>query len=74
MVDTHTSATAKVQEIEFDIALTVETGGTKNAGGQLTVMGVGVGGKAETSTRSSTISRVKFSVPVILPSAGKSWK
>jgi len=56
-----------VQNIEFDVAVSVSEGA--KAGGGLTVMGMGVkGGVSETS---STVSRIRFQVPIALP-RGKS--
>lgn len=52
-----------IQDVEFDVAVTTteETG----AGGGITVFGVGVGAKM--SDLSSSVSRIKFRVPVAFP-------
>ncbi len=55
------------QEVEFDIAVTAvegkETGG--KAGISVWSIGAGVSGKSESTN--STLSRIKFSVPMELP-------
>ena len=57
-----------VQSIMFDVAVTVtETGDIK---GGISVMGIGV--KGATSELSSTVSRIKFRVPVVLPTSAES--
>jgi hypothetical protein len=54
-----------IQSIMFDVAVTVtETGDVK---GGISVMGIGVKGAA--SELSSTVSRIKFNVPVVLPTS-----
>ena len=57
----------KVEEIEFDVALT--TSEQKEAGGKvgLSVMSIGGGVQGSTTSASSSVSRVKFSVPLSLP-------
>ena len=52
-----------IQDVEFDIAVTVEESTGAKAG--LRVMGIGAGG--ELSAKESTVSRIKFSVPIELP-------
>jgi hypothetical protein len=57
--------------IEFDIAVTVDTEADLSAGigGALTVVGVGVKGKLKATE--STVSRIRFSIPVNLPIASE---
>ncbi len=52
---------------EFDVALSV--GDKKNQGGKLGVVlgSVGIGGGVSTAEESAQITRVKFSVPYMLP-------
>jgi len=56
------------QNIEFDVSLT-ETESTQ-AGGQVGVFfgSVGIGGHGKTEVGSNAVNRVKFSVPIALPS------
>lgn len=60
-----------IQSIEFDIALTVERSGTKGGGGNIAVMSIGAGGKVESTTKNSSASHVRFSLPIVLPSVGQ---
>ena len=52
-----------LQDVEFDIAVLVSEG--SDMGGGLTVMGIG--GKGSISETNSSVSRIKFQVPVALP-------
>jgi|SRR5882672_695411 len=54
-------------QIEFDVAVTTSDSGRGQAGVGIFVGGLGVGTKAETATASQSISRIKFSVPILLP-------
>lgn len=58
------------QVVQFDVALTVKEGtGTK--GGIGIVAGVvSLGSTGQSNTENSSVSRVKFGVPIVLPSAG----
>jgi hypothetical protein len=56
------------QEIEFDIAVTAAEKSDAKGGAGVFVSIVGIGAQLKDSTENSTISRVKFSVPVKLPS------
>jgi len=54
--------------IEFDVAVTV-TEGAERKGGIGVAAGIfAIGGQGKTETQSGTVSRIKFSVPVMLPS------
>ena len=65
------SAGIPVQFVEFDVALTVIEGSDSKAGIGIFsgAVNLGVGGKS--MTESSTVSRVKFSVPLKLPVKNK---
>lgn len=56
-----------VQSVKFDVALTVSEGkGTKaGIGVYMGAISLGAGGKSDEST--STVSRIQFEVPVLLP-------
>jgi hypothetical protein len=56
------------RQIEFDVAVTVSEGSEKKAGIGVFSGVFGVGGQANSNAANSTISRIKFTVPVILPS------
>lgn len=53
-----------LQTVEFDVAITTED--TSNGEGKISVMGIGAGGGI--SSKDTLSSRVKFNVPVSLPS------
>lgn len=58
--------------IEFDIAVTVNESSSTSAGGGITVASIiNAGGKKQVESMEQSISRVKFSVDVILPQQGK---
>lgn len=56
-----------VQMMEFDIAVTAES--SKSGGGKagIKVVGVEIGGSGEAKSQSSTVSRIKFAVPIVPP-------
>jgi hypothetical protein len=57
-----------VKPIEFDVALTVTEGSEKQGKGGIGIASVlGIGGQASSTTASTSVSRIKFEVPVILP-------
>ncbi|KXI30439.1 trypco2 family protein [Paraglaciecola hydrolytica] len=60
--------TRVVQKIDFDIAVTVDETDKTKAGGKISVLSIGLGGDLETSSKTGTNSRIKFSVPIVLPS------
>ena len=58
-----------VQEIDFDIAVTVTEDARKEGSARLSVMSVKIGGTLEKASVNSTVSRVRFSLPVRWPIA-----
>ncbi len=57
-----------IKQIEFDVALTVTEGTEKQGKGNLGIASVfGVGGQASSTSANSSVSRIKFEVPVVLP-------
>jgi len=59
-----------VQDVEFDVAVTVEKG-TETKGGILVVLGaVSLGSSGKSDKSSATVSRIKFSIPIGLPRPG----
>ena len=55
------------QMITFDVAVTVTETDALKGGGGMTVLGISLGGSAETATQNAAVSRVKFEVPVVWP-------
>ena len=65
-VDTH-QGNRVITDIEFDLTVSVEE--SKDSGGKVNVLACVIGGDASHSHTegSSSVSRVRFSVPVMLP-------
>lgn len=55
------------QLVEFDIAVTVDEKKGTTAGMGIQVVSAVIGGRIEKSSSNSTVSRVKFSVPILPP-------
>jgi hypothetical protein len=56
-----------IKEVEFDVAVTAAEG-TKTKGGIGIFVGpVGLGSHGQSDASSSSISKIKFSVPMVLP-------
>ena len=56
-----------IEKIKFDVAVTSTEGSAKEAGAGILVAAIGLGAKKKSGVSSSSISRIMFSVPVILP-------
>ena len=61
--------TVQCKQIEFDVAVTVTEGTEKQGKGNVGVALFGIGGQAQfpSTTANSSVSRIKFEVPVIFP-------
>jgi hypothetical protein len=60
--------TRVVQKVDFDIAVSVDESENSQASGKITVLSIGIGAAVDSTTKSGTVSRINFSVPVVLPS------
>lgn len=61
-----------LQQVEFDVAVTVSESNASSADGQVEVGDITVSGQSiETNSTNSSASRIKFMVPVRLPTSGK---
>ncbi|HQS70500.1 MULTISPECIES: trypco2 family protein [unclassified Novosphingobium] len=60
---TGTFAYAAPKDIEFDIAVSAKKIGTVGGGLKVAVFGIGANAKGEEASESSTVSRIRFSVP-----------
>lgn len=58
---------AYVQTVDFDIAVARIATGTDKIGGGIKVLSLSAGGDHENSIQQSNASRIKFSLPVVLP-------
>ncbi|AIT09584.1 hypothetical protein LO80_06140 [Candidatus Francisella endociliophora] len=56
-----------VNDIEFDVAVTVEQDDTKGVGGKLKVFGAGIGAEANQINKLANVSNVKFKIPFVMP-------
>jgi hypothetical protein len=56
-----------ISQVEFDVAVTVTEGSEKQGKANIGVAWFGVGGQANSTTANTSISRIKFAVPVMLP-------
>jgi len=59
------------QEIKFDVAVTTTKGTSTKGGIGVFVGSVGLGSQGKSDAESSSISRIKFSVPLVLPQLSK---
>ena len=56
-----------VQNVEFDVAVTVNETMEAKGGAGLLVATIGLGARAEIGSTDTTVHRIKFAVPVVLP-------
>ena len=56
-----------VQKIEFDVAVTAEKGTETKGGIGIQVGSIGLGTQGKSENASSSVSRIKFSIPMTLP-------
>jgi hypothetical protein len=61
-----------IQQIEFDVAVTVSGGKEKQGKGTIGVASFGIGGQASSTMANTSVSRITFSVRVVFPSANPS--
>lgn len=57
----------RVQQIDFDVALTATEGSETKGGLGISVGAISLGGAAKDDYSQSSVSRIKFSVPMLLP-------
>lgn len=67
------SARLKSTIVDFDIAVTVEDSSKGGAGGGIKVFGIGANLQGEQSSKDTTVSRIQFAVPVLLPESQRDW-
>jgi hypothetical protein len=63
--DLHTKL--PIHQVEFDVAVTVSASSEGKGGVGIRVMGIAIGGEKASTTESSLVSRLKFSIPVVWP-------
>jgi hypothetical protein len=62
-----TNSQTLVHFVQFDVAVTTESGDDVSGGGKISVLGVGIGSEGSVSSKDTTASRIKFEVPITLP-------
>lgn len=56
-----------IEQIEFDVAVTFADTAQGQAGAGVFVAGLGIGAKGKSETSNSSVSRIKFNIPIALP-------
>lgn len=67
------SARLKSTIIDFDVAVTVESGETAKGGGGLRIAGIGLEAGGELASKDTKVSRIQFGVPILLPENQRNW-
>lgn len=57
----------RVQLLDLDIAVTITESAESNIGGKIGVSFIGLGANTKEDARTSNVNRVKFSLPICLP-------
>lgn len=63
--------TVPIKDIDFDVAVTSTDTSETQAGAGIFVAGLGLGAKGKSDTSNSSVSRIRFSVPVTFPLQGE---
>ena len=58
---------------EFDVAVTAESGQTSGGKGGLKIWVVNAGISGENSNKAGSVSRIEFSISIVLPRSQRSW-
>ncbi len=56
-----------VQLVDFDVALTTSEGTRTKGGVGILIAGIGLGSQGQSESGISSVSRIRFSVPLLLP-------
>lgn len=67
------SARLKSTIVDFDVAITAEDADKVEGGAGVKVFSVQFGAKGEVSSKDTTVSRVQFAVPLLLPESKREW-
>jgi uncharacterized protein YbaR (Trm112 family) len=67
------SARLKSTIIDFDVAVTVESGDKAAGGGGLKIAGFGAKLEGEVTSKDTKVSRIQFGVPIMLPENQRNW-
>jgi len=66
---THTIVNRRIQILEMEIAVNVTEESGNSAKARIGVSSLGIGGNLENSTAESTKNKIKFSLPICLPTS-----
>lgn len=64
-INAYNTSMLPIKEIEFDVAVTVNEEQGTNGGIGIFAGAIGVGAKGQSLSSNSSVSRIKFSIPVI---------
>ncbi len=67
------SARIKSTIVDFDVAITAEDSDKAGAKAGVKVFSVQFGAEGEIASKNSTVSRVQFAVPLLLPESKREW-
>ena len=67
------SARLKSTIVDFDVAITAEDTDKIEGGAGVKVLSIQFGAKGEVSAKDTTVSRVQFAVPLLLPQSPREW-
>ena len=67
------SARIKSTIVDFDVAITAEDSDKAGAKAGVKVFSVQFGAEGEIASKNSTVSRVQFAVPLLLPESNREW-
>jgi hypothetical protein len=65
----HVDGPTFAQVIQFDVALTVVEGKGTKGGIGIFAGGIALGSSGQSQTENSSVSRIKFSIPLVLPTS-----
>lgn len=71
VTENNSDAGKGIVDVDFDVAITATDASSAEGGAGLTVLSISLGGKMDSKTENQIISRVKFSLPLVLPEQNK---
>jgi hypothetical protein len=63
----HPKTGSFVQDVEFDIAITITEGTERKGVAKMAIWGAGIGAEGKTDSSQSAVSRLRFKVPLTMP-------
>ncbi|MEC9407385.1 MAG: hypothetical protein VX549_08920 [Pseudomonadota bacterium] len=62
---------ALVEFVEFDVAVTADSGSETGGGLKVSIASIGAGAEGKSSTSQSSASRIKFGIPMVYPTGNE---